>query len=131
MRAYAENEYGVGLGETKGFMTTGDTPELLPTVTTSPITNITSTTATCGGNVIDDGAKPVFKRGCLWIEASAGRDPIEGDYEYVSGSGEGSFPAYLTGLDGETNYRVVAFAKSMMGISYGNVRTILREIPDE
>lgn len=131
MRAYAENEYGVGLGETKGFMTTGDTPELLPTVTTSPITNITSTTATCGGNVIDEGAKPVFKRGCLWIEASAGRDPIEGDYEYVSGSGEGSFPAYLTGLDGETNYRVVAFAKSMMGISYGIVRTILRETPVE
>lgn len=131
MRAYAENEYGVGLGETKGFMTTGDTPELLPTVTTSPITNITSTTATCGGNVIDDGAKPVFKRGCLWIEASAGRDPIEGDYVYVSGSGEGSFTAYLTGLDGETNYRVVAFAESMVGISYGIVRTILREIPDE
>ncbi len=52
LAAYATNEKGTGYGEIITFSTVPITP---PVVTTSDITNITTTSAQCGGNVTSDG----------------------------------------------------------------------------
>lgn len=52
VRTYAKNSKDIAYGEQKTFTTT----EGLPTVTTGTVTDITATTAKCGGNVTDQGS---------------------------------------------------------------------------
>jgi hypothetical protein len=44
----------------------------VPTLTTSEITNITTTTASSGGNITDEGTSTVINRGVCW---STGNTP--------------------------------------------------------
>ena len=68
VRAYATNEAGTAYGEIVVFYTSKEEqPEIvLPTVTTSDVTDITTNSATCGGNVISDGNGTVTARGVCW-----------------------------------------------------------------
>ncbi len=60
----------------------------VPTITTSEVTNITGTTATCGGTIISEGCGTVLSRGVCW---STGTDPsIEND-KTSDGAGAGNF----------------------------------------
>lgn len=59
-RAYIKTNYGIIYGEEKSFMTVEIT---LPVVTTKNITNITESSARCGGNVTSDGNGTVTARG--------------------------------------------------------------------
>ena len=63
VRAYATNSAGTAYGNEESFTTK---PLLTPSVTTNMVTNITDTTATCGGNVTYDGGTTVTERGILW-----------------------------------------------------------------
>ena len=60
VRAYATNSVGTSYGNQVSFTTL---TSALPTVTTTPVSNITQGTATSGGNVTSDGGNPVTARG--------------------------------------------------------------------
>lgn len=112
MCAYAKNNKGVAYGSVKTFTTSNG----MPVVTTSNLTNISSTTATGGGNVTSDGGFTVTARGVCW---STTQNPTINNSHTSSGSGTGSFVSTLTGLSANTTYYVRAYATNSMGTSYG------------
>ena len=89
----------------------------LPTVTTSSVSDITFTTATCGGNVTEEGNAAVTARGVCW---STSPNPTIADSHTTDGSGLGNFTSSLTGLTAGATYYVRAYATSSWGTSYGN-----------
>jgi len=116
-RAYAMNSVGIGYGDEKSFTTQGGGGGDLPTVSTSSISNITETTATCGGDVTDQGTSSVTARGVCW---STSVNPTTSDSHTSDGSGTGSFTSAITGLSSSTSYYVKAYATNSAGTAYGN-----------
>jgi uncharacterized protein YcnI len=115
VRAYATNSVGTSYGNQLSFTTL-----TLPTVTTAPVTNITMTTATCGGNVTSDGGAAVTARGVCWSTSSS--PTITGSHT-SDGTGTGTFVSSITGLTAGTLYYVRAYATNCEGTSYGNQQT--------
>jgi len=113
VRAYAINSVGTSYGDQIIFSTTAS----LPSITTTGITNITSTTALGGGNVATQGTFPVSARGICWSNSS---NPTINNSHTIDGSGTGIFTSNLTGLNPNTTYYVRAYATSDAGTSYGN-----------
>jgi|GEM_PF-1574565 len=87
-----------------------------PTVATSSVSNISSISATCGGNVNDGGAL-VTARGVCW---SLLANPTTTDPKTTDGSGAGSFISNITGLTPNALYHVRAYATNSVGTNYGN-----------
>ena len=112
-RAYAVNSVGISYGDEVGFTTSIN----LPVVTTSPITDITRTTAIGGGNVTNDGGAAVTERGICW---GTDHNPSISGSHLSNGMGIGVFTVDLTDLTENTVYFVRAYAKNSGGISYGN-----------
>ena len=117
VRAYATNEKGTNYGEEKSFKTVEVT---LPTVTTKDVTNITTNSAICGGNVTDDGNGTVTARGICW---STSQNPTTDDNKTENGSGTGTYTSNLTNLTENTTYYVRAYATNEKGTSYGEERS--------
>ena len=113
VRAYATNSAGTTYGEQLSFTTISDSS---PTVTTHAVSNITSTTATCGGNVTSDGGAIVTARGICW---STSQNPTVSSSHTTDGSGAGSFSSSITGLAANTTYYVRAYATNSVGTAYG------------
>lgn len=113
--AYATNSAGTGYGVIDTFTTLAALS--VPTVTTSPITNIINTTATSGGNVTFWGGSTVTQRGVCWN--TTGNPTIENDFT-INGSGTGTFTSQLGGLALGTTYYVRAYATNSTGTGYGN-----------
>lgn len=90
-----------------------------PKVTTSEVTNIAQQTASCGGNITDDGGASITKRGiCM---ASFANPTLDSCMNSTSdGTGAGVFTSQITGLAPNFTYYVVAYAKNSEGISYGD-----------
>ena len=123
VRAYAVNSAGIAYGDELSFMTLDidddsddDTVILLPIVTTSDITDITETSAICGGNVTDDGGSVITVRGICW---STSHNPTTNGNHTTDGNGTGSFTSHITGLSASTTYYVRAYATNEAGTSYG------------
>ena len=114
IRAYATSYRITSYGDNVSF-TTNET--FLPTVTTKLPENITANSATCGGNVTDDGGEPVTERGVCW---STSENPTLSDNHTTNGGGMGEFTSSLTGLSGNTTYYVRAYATSSAGTAYGD-----------
>ena len=95
--------------------------KIAPSVTTSDITAITTTTATAGGNVTDDGGADVTARGVCysWVNAN----PTISDNKTTNGKGTGNYSSLLTGLLNNTQYYVRAYATNEVGTTYGAVKT--------
>jgi hypothetical protein len=94
----------------------------IPTVTTSDITDITSTTASSGGNVTNSGGTTVTARGVCW---STSLNPIASGSHTSDGTGTGSFTSSITGLSDGVTYYVRAYATNSMGTAYGLNRTFI------
>ncbi len=95
---------------------------VLATLTTSTITNITSSTATSGGNISNDGGGSITARGVCW---STSQSPtIALSTKTVDGTGIGTFTSNLTGLNTATTYYVRAYATNSAGTAYGNQQTL-------
>jgi hypothetical protein len=86
-------------------------------VITAPVTGITTTSATCGGNVAADGGSAVTARGVCWDTSS---NPTVAGHHTTDGSGTGTFTSSLTGLLVGTGYYVCAYATNANGTYYGN-----------
>jgi len=91
--------------------------EKKPTLTTAALTNITETTATSGGNIIDEGSDRIIARGVCW---ASGTTPTLADFKTTDGHGAGSYTSNLSDLIGGVTYNVRAYATNIAGTSYGN-----------
>ena len=114
VRAYATNSEGTAYGNEVSFTTA--TPSLA-TVTTNSVTNISITSATGGGNVTYNGGAPVTARGVCWSTSS---NPSLADAYTTDDSGDGAFVSNITGLSGNTQYYVRAYATNSTGTVYGD-----------
>jgi len=114
VRAYATNEAGTDYGNQVSF-TTGEI--VLATVSTTPATSVTATTAVSGGNITSDGGSAITARGVCW---SINQNPTIADSKTIDGSGTGTFTSSITGLTDGTTYYVRAYATNSTGTVYGN-----------
>lgn len=124
LRAYAINSTGTGYGEEIVFTTLQS--NTIPVVSTAPVTNITPSAATSGGNVSSDGGAGVTARGICWDISS--NPAIAGNHS-TDGTGTGSFISNLSGLSGNTLYYVRAYATNSIGTAYGDEISFTTLIP--
>lgn len=118
--AFAVNSIGVSYGANLTFNTL--MPPLVPvvpTITTSPATSITTSSAISGGNITLDGGASVFRRGLMYSTTPI-TDTTTGTKIIAGTSGVGSFNISLTSLSINTKYYIRAFALNSAGISYGS-----------
>ncbi|MCR5040272.1 MAG: fibronectin type III domain-containing protein [Bacteroidales bacterium] len=116
VRAYAVNANGTVYGDPEVWFITGDA--VVPTVTTTQVTDISWRTAVGSGEVTDDGDAMVTERGFCW---STNSDPTIDDSYVSNGTGTGMFMAEMTGLTAGTTYHVRVYAKNRAGCGYGNI----------
>lgn len=86
-------------------------------ITTSPVTDITSTSARCGGTIANDGGSSITIRGVCWSTTphpTTLLPTITND-----GTGTGTFVSEITGLT-PGSYFVRAFAINSAGKHYGD-----------
>jgi uncharacterized protein (TIGR02145 family) len=88
-----------------------------PTLTTSSVSSITSTSVNIGGNISADGGASVSARGLVYGTAS---NPTLSNTVLTIGSGTGSFLGTISGLTPNTTYYVRAYATNTSGTGYGN-----------
>lgn len=95
---------------------TGISPVYPPSLSTAPATGMTATTATAGGEVLEDGGSPVTARGVVYATTEA---PTTQDDFTQDGSGLSAFTSTLSDLLPNTTYYVRAYATTAAGTSYG------------
>ena len=122
-RAYAENSVGIAYGNEIAFVTS----TAAPVVTTGQVSNITASTATCGGNITYDGGAPITEKGVCW---STTTDPDINDLFTSDGTGSGSFSSTLINLAPATTYYVRAYAKNSAWTVYGEQATFTSKLAD-
>lgn len=88
-----------------------------PTVATESIGSITSTSASIGGNVSNQGTNNVTEKGICY---STNTNPTISDNKVTSGSGTGIYNVSLTNLAFQTHYYVRAYAITSAGVYYGD-----------
>ena len=89
----------------------------LPALTTTPVSSITQTTASSGGNISNDGGAAVTARGVCW---STTANPTIANNKTNEGTGTGTFISSITGLTLGNIYYVRAYATNNTGTAYGN-----------
>jgi plastocyanin len=92
----------------------------IPTLTTTPVSGITFTTATSGGDITSDGNASVTARGVCWNTSSG---PTISNSKTSDSNGSGQFVSSLTGLTAGTTYYVRAYATNSSGTAYGDELT--------
>jgi hypothetical protein len=123
VRAYATNSAGTGYGTAVSFSTLA--PAGAPELTTSAVSDVTSTTATSGGNITSEGSSAVTARGVCW---GTGDSPTIADSKTTDGDGTGEFTSSITDLTSGTTYYVRAYATNSVGTSYGTAVSFTTEI---
>ncbi|MCR4811306.1 MAG: DUF1566 domain-containing protein [Bacteroidales bacterium] len=112
-RAYATNDYGSSYGIQKTFITGNGKAK----VRITSVTDVTSSSAVCGGKVTSDGGSRVTARG---ICCGTSQYPLIENSPHVLPMGEdtGSFVGSITGLSVNTTYYVRAYATNANGTEY-------------
>lgn len=128
IKAYATNSIGTGYGNEVTFTTAGAT---LPTITTSTVTSITYRAAVSGGQITSNGNAPIVESGAVW---STKNNPTYESNSGAVGNGTGapSFVSNLQNLEPGTKYFIRAYARNVVGISYGqenNFTTVALTVP--
>jgi pectinesterase len=120
LRAYATNIAGSAYGNEITFTTLSAV--VVPTITTTALSNIMAVTATSGGNVTAWGGAAVTGKGICWntIGSAGGTAPTIADAKTIDGSDIGSFSSALSNLSGGTKYYVRAYATNSAGTGYGS-----------
>jgi uncharacterized protein (TIGR02145 family) len=94
--------------------------KVVPTVTISTVSNITSNLASSGGNVTSDGGSTVTAKGVCW---GTNQNPTTSDSKTNNGPGSGSFTSSMTGLNPGTTYTFRAYAINAIGTAYSSQST--------
>ena len=115
IRAYATNAKGTAYGNELVFTTL---KEPLPTVTTTPITDIKDKTVKTGGEVIDDAELAIIERGVCWSINPNPTDAL-GTRLVDKTPGKEIFISDVTGLEPSKKYYIRAYARNSAGTSYG------------
>jgi hypothetical protein len=89
----------------------------IPKLTTTAITDITTSSAESGGTITSDGGEEIVIRGVCW---STTPDPTVADDKTTNGAGSDDFTSTLTDLESNTTYFVRAYASNANGTGYGN-----------
>ena len=110
IRAYAANSVGTGYGEEKTFTTI----KSIPSLTTSPVTDISLNTAICGAKIISDGGTEITEHGICW---STTPDPTTGNSKTAEYYVPGKYR--MIGLKTASTYFVRAYAINSSGTGYG------------
>ena len=92
---------------------------LIPTVSTTTISGVTSTAASSGGNIASNGGSSITAEGVCWSSTSATPTTSTGQCSN-DGTVTGSFISSITGLAPNTAYYVTAYATNVAGTAYGN-----------
>lgn len=90
---------------------------ILPVLTTNAVINVSTTTASSGGNITADGGFPVIARGIVW---STTQNPTIANSKTTNGTGVGNFVSSITNLTNATIYYIRAYATNANGTTYGN-----------
>ncbi|MCM1421190.1 MAG: fibronectin type III domain-containing protein, partial [Bacteroides sp.] len=114
-RAFAVNEKDeVYYGDVLSFTTTDI---IVPTVVTSPVTEITETSARLAGTISSAGNGTVKSKGFCWSTDNAAPTVSDSHHE-VTGEGA-AFATVITGLTPGQTYHVRFYAENEKGIAYG------------
>ena len=138
VRAYATNSTGTGYGNEDTFAT--GSPLMM---TANPISSITTSSFTAGGNISSDGGCPITERGIVYIVAYdtfdiempmifTGFTPWISDSISTiipSGTGTGIYSANVTGLRPGVTYYVRTYAINAIGTVYGPRQTVTTAVP--
>ena len=89
----------------------------IPTLTTTTVTGIETTTAVSGGEISSEGTSTVTERGVCW---SKNQNPTIANSKTSNGTSAGIFTSSLTGLTANTTYYARAYATNGVGTAYGN-----------
>ena len=122
VRAYATNEVGTAYGNELSFTTGKVTSAVL---TTTEVSNVTSTSAVSGGNITDDGGGSITARGVCW-----GTSPNPTVNKTTDGTGTGTFTSNITGLADGTVYYYRAYATNSSGTTYGQEYQFITPVTD-
>jgi hypothetical protein len=113
VRAYATNSLGTSYGAQFSFTTLPS----VPVISTAPLFLLTSTSASCGGIISNNGGAVVTARGLCW---SKSQNPTIADSKTNNGTGSGNFTGNITGLDPNTTYYLRAYATNSAGTGYSS-----------
>lgn len=120
LRAYATTSSGIIYGDELDF-TTEALPVVTVTVYTHDVSEITASSAKCGGVVTVNGDVSITARGVCW---STLQNPTINDPHTVDGQGLGAFTSILSGLTASTPYFIRAYAITSDGnTTYGDSKT--------
>lgn len=94
----------------------------LPVVITSPVSDIKSSSALCGGTIVSNGKDKLSNQGICW---SVKINPTILDNYICDSTKQPSFTVIITGLESNTSYHIRSFATNSMGTGYGsNIKII-------
>ena len=99
-----------------------------PVVITAEVTDITITSAVCGGEVVSGGDAVVVVRGVCWNTSG---QPTVSDTYTMDGINIGNFTSSLSNLESNTTYYVRAYATNAQGVTaYGKeVSFTTKDVP--
>lgn len=117
-RVYSYNTRGNSPTYSKEITLTTTAAIYLPTLTTSSVSSITSTSAKSGGTIVSNGGAPIIARGVCWSKNSS--PTINLSTKTNDGTGLGVFASNLTGLSANTSYYARAYATNSAGTAYGD-----------
>ena len=115
--ANGEMQYYNGTTWMQMTVAVGSVPFVVPTITTTSVSAITTSTATSGGNITSDGGVSVTARGVVWDTLPS--PTIVLTNKTIDGSGTGNYTSNITGLLSNKIYHVRAYATNSVGTAYG------------
>ena len=98
-------------------MVSSCTKDVVPTLSTSEVTEIEATSAMSGGTITFDGGAEVTERGVCW---SLTAQPTIADSKSSDGTGVGQFVSLVNDLKEGSTYHLRAYATNEVGTAYGN-----------
>ena len=118
-KAYAINTAGTGYSTQGSFSTSAQPVVSIPTLTTPSSANITSSTATLGGNITSLGNGILTESGVFYSTTSGFSDG-SGTKVTSTANSTGAYTTSVSNLAAATNYYFKAYAANSAGVGYSS-----------